>query len=58
MHVYLAQELRYDPLAADADEFLTVETIPYREALQMAEKGKMPDAKSLAALLLAKSYLE
>jgi len=57
MHVYLAQNLRHDPLEADADEFLSVEKIPVAEAFQMAEKGKMPDAKSLAALLLAKSYL-
>jgi ADP-ribose pyrophosphatase len=58
MHVYLAQELRHDPLEADADEFLSVETIPYAKAIQMAERGEMPDAKSLAALLLAKSHLE
>jgi ADP-ribose pyrophosphatase len=58
MHVYLAQELRHDPLEADADEFLSVEAIPLAEAFQMAERGEMPDAKSLAALLLAKSYLK
>jgi ADP-ribose pyrophosphatase len=57
MHVYLAQELRHDPLAADDDEFLSVEKIPFAEAIQMAERGEMPDAKSLAALLLAKSHL-
>ena len=57
MHVYLAQDLRYDPLEADADEFLSVEKIPFAEAIQMAERGEMPDAKSLAALLLAKSHL-
>lgn len=58
MHVYLAQALRHDPLEADADEFLSVEKIPVAEAFQMAEKGDMPDAKSLAALLLAKSHLD
>jgi ADP-ribose pyrophosphatase len=58
MHVYLAQELRYDPLEADADEFLSVEKLPFAEAIQMAERGEMPDAKSLAALLLAKSHLK
>lgn len=58
MHVYLAQELRYDPLEADADEFLSVEAIPYAKAIQMAERGEIPDAKSLAALLLAKSRLK
>ena len=58
MHVYLAQDLRHDPLEADADEFLSVEKIPFAEAIQMAERGKMPDAKSLAALLLARSHLK
>ena len=58
MHVYLARELRHDPLEADADEFLSVEKFPFAEALQMAERGEMPDAKSLAALLLAKSHLK
>ncbi len=57
MHVYLAQDLRHDPLEADADEFLSVETIPFAKAMQMAVNGEIPDAKSLAALLLAKSYL-
>jgi ADP-ribose pyrophosphatase len=58
MHVYLAQELRHDPLEGDADEFLSVETIPLAEAIQMAERGEIPDAKSLAALLLAKPHLK
>ena len=58
MRVYLAQELRYDPLEADADEFLSVEKLPFAEAIQMAERGEMLDAKSLAALLLAKSHLK
>lgn len=58
MHVYLATRLRPDPLEADADEFLTIETIPLAQALEMAKNGAMPDAKSLAALLLAESHLK
>ena len=57
MHVYLARDLRHDPLEADADEFLSVEKLSFAEAIQRVESGEMPDAKSLAALLLAKSYL-
>jgi ADP-ribose pyrophosphatase len=53
MHVYLATDLRYDPLEADADEFLSVERIPVAEALAMAMRGDIPDAKSLAAFTLA-----
>ena len=58
MHVYLARDLRHDPLEADEDEFLSVDSFPFAKAIQMAERGEMPDAKSLAALLLARSHLE
>ncbi|MEW6031245.1 MAG: NUDIX hydrolase [Chloroflexota bacterium] len=58
MIVYLATDLRHDPLEADADEFLSVEKIPLAEAVQMAERGEVPDAKSLAALLLARKHLQ
>lgn len=58
MHVYLATDLRPDPLEADADEFISVEKIPLAEALAMAARGDLPDAKSLAALFLARSFLQ
>jgi len=58
MEVYLATELKHNPLEADEDEFLSVEKYPVREAIQMAERGEVPDAKSLAALLLARRHLE
>lgn len=57
MGVFLAEDLSENPLDADDDEFLSVEKIPAREALQMAERGDIPDAKSLAALLMAKPHL-
>ncbi|MFZ5857244.1 MAG: NUDIX hydrolase [Chloroflexota bacterium] len=58
MVVFLATELTYDPLEADADEFLSVEKIPVAEAIERSERGEVPDAKSLAALLLARKYLK
>jgi ADP-ribose pyrophosphatase len=58
MYVYLATDLRYDPLEPDADEFLTVERFPLYEALAMSERGEIQDAKSLAAILLARKHLE
>ncbi len=58
MVVYLATDLSHSPLEADADEFLSVESLPVAEAIQMAERGEIPDAKSLAALFLAKPHLE
>ncbi|HCK66577.1 MAG TPA: hypothetical protein DHW49_09955 [Anaerolineae bacterium] len=58
MGVFLAEDLSENPLEADDDEFLSVEKIPAREAIQMAERGDMPDAKSLAALLMVRPYLK
>jgi len=58
MHVYLATDLYSDPLEADADEFLTLERVAVEKALAMCELGEIPDAKSLAAVLLARKHLE
>ncbi|MBI4759651.1 MAG: NUDIX hydrolase [Chloroflexota bacterium] len=57
MAVYLATDLKHNPLEADDDEFLSVEKIPMAEAIRRAERGEIPDAKSLAALFLARPYL-
>jgi len=57
MHVFLATGLTHDPLEPDADEYLSVEKIPLEAALQLAESGQIKDAKSLAALFLAKPFL-
>jgi len=58
MAVFLATDLTHSPLQADADEFLQLEKIPVRVAIEMAESGKMPDAKSLAALFVAARILK
>ncbi len=57
MAVFLATELRPDPLEADADEFLQLERIPVRRAMELAQSGKVPDAKSLAALFVGQRIL-
>jgi ADP-ribose pyrophosphatase len=57
MAVFLATDLRPDPLEADADEFLQLERIPVQKAIEMAERGEMPDAKSLAALFMGQKML-
>jgi len=58
MGVFMATELKENPLQADEDEFLQVEKIPLKQAIEMAEQGRIQDAKSLAALLLARPHLE
>jgi ADP-ribose pyrophosphatase len=56
MVVFLANELKHNPLKADDDEFLQVEKIHFKKAIEMAENGEMPDAKSLAALFLIRRH--
>ncbi|MEB2334704.1 MAG: NUDIX hydrolase [Anaerolineaceae bacterium] len=58
MGVFLATDLQHSPLAPDADEFLLVEKIPVKRAFELAQRGEIPDAKSLAALLMARPHLE
>jgi ADP-ribose pyrophosphatase len=58
MAAFLATDLRHNPLDADEDEVLSIERIPVKKAFELALSGKLPDAKSLAVLLLARSHLE
>jgi ADP-ribose pyrophosphatase len=58
MYVFLATELSPDPLQADEDEFLSVETIPLEQLLQMAGSGQIRDGKSLAALFLLRPTIK
>ena len=57
MAVFLATELRHNPLQADFDEFLQLEKIPLKKAVEEFQSGEVLDAKSLAAWLLAQPYL-
>lgn len=57
MHVYLATNLRPDPLPGDEDEFITLEPVPVGRAFAMALEGELKDGKSLAALLLARPQI-
>jgi ADP-ribose pyrophosphatase len=57
MYLFLAQGLHPAPLEADVDEFIIVEKIPMAQAFSLAENGGISDAKSLAALLIARPHL-
>ncbi len=52
MHLYLATDL--EPLEAyrgpDADEYLDLVRVPWREAVAMADRGEIEDAKTLVGL--------
>ena len=58
MAVFIARDLTPSPLPKDQDEFLELERIPLDKAFQMAEQGQVPDAKSLAALFVARPKLQ
>lgn len=58
MVVYLANELRPDPLPGDEDEFISLEAISIERAYELALNGGLQDGKSLAALLLASPYIQ
>jgi len=53
MHLYLATDLEAldDYRGPDEDEYLDLVRLPWREAIAMAERGQIEDAKTLAALL-------
>ena len=53
MHAYVARDLSHSTLDADEDENITVVEVPMAEALDMIATGRIRDAKTIAALLLA-----
>lgn len=61
MHLYLARDLhpaREDRLGPDADERLELVRLPWRDAVAMADRGEIADAKSLVGLLRLARILE
>ncbi|AGL01362.1 NUDIX domain-containing protein [Desulfoscipio gibsoniae] len=53
LHLFLASDLTKYDQKLDQDEFIEVEKIPLSEAVQMAGKGKIVDAKTIIGLLAA-----
>ena len=60
MYLYLATDLtpaHGDRLGPDEDERLSLERIPFDEALAAVERGEIVDAKSIVGLLLGRTAL-
>jgi ADP-ribose pyrophosphatase len=57
LHIFLATDLRPDPSPHDEDEFLEIVKIPVADAMAMAADGRIVDAKSIAALMMAKAHM-
>ncbi len=58
LYIFIARQLQSDPLPGDVDEFIHVDRIPIKDAYDLADQGALPDAKSLAVLLLARRHLD
>lgn len=56
-HAFLARGLSQSQLSLDEDEFIEIQLLSVEDSYQMAQEGKIKDAKSLAALLLARPFL-
>ncbi|HEV8121711.1 MAG TPA: NUDIX hydrolase [Candidatus Polarisedimenticolia bacterium] len=54
IHLYAAHDLTPVPQNLDHDEVLTVERVPFTQAIEMVRDGRIKDAKSICALLLAR----
>lgn len=50
LHVYLATGLRPGRADPDADEFICLETMPFKKAAELAATGRIKDAKTIIAL--------
>jgi len=57
MALYLAQELRKDPLPADADEVIEVQPMPLDMLVKMAKDGRLRDGKSIVGIMRAAVHL-
>jgi ADP-ribose pyrophosphatase len=57
IHLYMAQDLTEARLEADDDEFIEVHRLSLAEALAQITEGKIADAKSICAILLAREKL-
>ncbi|MFA6808168.1 MAG: NUDIX hydrolase [Eubacteriales bacterium] len=54
IHLYSANNLKWDPLEADDDEFLGLTEISDVKAYEMVERGEMRDAKSALGIMLTR----
>jgi ADP-ribose pyrophosphatase len=56
IHLFMATGLTNGETAHEADEFLTVETMPLSRALAMVQRGEIQDAKTALGLLYAAGF--
>jgi len=54
-HIFLAEDLKPDPLQQDEDEFLIIKKYSKEKLTELIREGDLQDSKSLAALYLYKN---
>lgn len=57
LNIYLARNMRWNPLPQDDDEFLSNISMSVEEAYKAVENGEIEDAKTIAALMMAQKYI-
>lgn len=56
IHLFLATGLTHGETGHESDEFLTVETVPLSQALEMIRDGLIQDAKTALGILYAAGF--
>ena len=57
LHIYLATELEQGEMHPDENEFLSVEAVPFSEAVDKIITGEIKDAKTIIGILKAEKLL-
>ncbi len=57
IHLFAAAELEAGETRRDSDEFLSVEVLPFSQAVEGVRRGQIVDCKSVAAILYADRFL-
>ena len=57
LNIYLARDLKWNPLPQDDDEFLNNISMDIEEDYEAVDTGKIEDSKTIAALLMAQRYI-
>lgn len=56
MYFFLAQDLSYEPLKPDDDEFIEVIPTSFEQADKLIQSGEIVDAKTVLGIMLAKKF--
>ncbi len=57
MYLYLARQLTLTEASPEEDEAITVETVPFAQAIEMIKSGGIVDGKTMVGLLRVKEWM-